>query len=633
MALSRRQLLIGGTATGLLVLGACTKGSDSGDTGAPTTTGPRSLGPATDPTRRTQSLHVPMRDGVRIAVDVWLPVPIVAGTVLGTVFQSTRYHRADQPPSDAVEDDSNLSTATFWNEAGYAWVVADARGSGASFGSRRVELADDEIRDYGEVADWIAAQPWSNGRIGLTGISYGGDTAEHTLRLANPHVVAAAARFSDWDPYRQLIYPGGAYTEGVFGRWLSANRVLDGVDGGVEAFAASLGIAAEAVPGLIPPVKPVDGPDGPALLAAAIAEHQDNVDLAARIPDVPFRDDQDEGFGWDTAAVAPRQADIERGGVPLLVQAGWLDAGTAAGALTRLATMATPQQVTIGAWSHGGTPGDPFRPAGEELGYPGSSKPELLAQVRSFFDGLVQRGEPASKERSLRYATLGEDGWRTATQFPPPGITTRRWYLDADQRLGEEPPSSPGSELHVVDPTIGTGDANRWGTNLLGQPVVYAERAAAATKMLRYTTAPLADALRLVGVPIVTIHLTTSGDDGVVFAYLEAVGPDGQVTYLTEGQLRFLHRQVAPRDASLGPGVPRTFARADALPVEPGVGMELVVDLLPTAALVPAGHALQLGLTGHDASAFARYGPADERFTVAWGGPQPAHLDVPVEAT
>ncbi len=58
-----------------------------------------------------------------------------------------------------------------------ALVVADARGTGASFGSRMMELGPCEIADYGELIDWVAAQPWSNGRVGIYGTSYEGQAA------------------------------------------------------------------------------------------------------------------------------------------------------------------------------------------------------------------------------------------------------------------------------------------------------------------------------------------------------------------------------------------------------------------------------------------------------------------------
>lgn len=81
-------------------------------------------------------------------------------------MRATRYWRARGLVDAPLDRDSNFDEAERWNAAGYALVLVDGRGSGASFGTRRFELAEDEVRDYGEVADWIVAQPWSNGRVG-----------------------------------------------------------------------------------------------------------------------------------------------------------------------------------------------------------------------------------------------------------------------------------------------------------------------------------------------------------------------------------------------------------------------------------------------------------------------------------
>ena len=91
--------------------------------------------------RRLQSLYVPVSDGVRLAVDVWLPVERIArGERVGTAFRATRYHRAELPPGPEPEADSNHAAGELWNRAGFALIVADARGTGASFGSRTMEL-------------------------------------------------------------------------------------------------------------------------------------------------------------------------------------------------------------------------------------------------------------------------------------------------------------------------------------------------------------------------------------------------------------------------------------------------------------------------------------------------------------
>src|SRR6266699_3431794 len=108
-------------------------------------------------TLRLQSLYVPGSDG---------------GERVSTAFRASRYHRAEQPPSPGPEADSNRAAGELWTSAGFALVVADARGTGASFGSRTIELGPGEIDDYGELIDWVAAQPWSNGRVGVYGTSY-----------------------------------------------------------------------------------------------------------------------------------------------------------------------------------------------------------------------------------------------------------------------------------------------------------------------------------------------------------------------------------------------------------------------------------------------------------------------------
>jgi predicted acyl esterase len=134
----------------------------------------------------------------------------------------------------------------------------------------------------------------------------------------------------------------------------------------------------------------------------------------------------------------------------------------------------------------------------------------------------------------------------------------------------------------------------------------------------------------VLGFPVVTLRLATSGADSAGYVYLEAVGPDGAVTYLTEGSLRFLHRATAGPAAPAGLGVPRTFARADGRPVVPGQAMDVTVELLPVSALVRAGHRLRVAVAGHDASCFARYGPPDETFTVQLGAG--SYLELPVRA-
>jgi putative CocE/NonD family hydrolase len=580
-----------------------------------------------DASRRLQSVYVPVGDGVRLAVDVWLPVQRTAvGGTVGTVLRVTRYHRAEAPPEPGPAADSNAAAGELFNGAGFALVVVDARGTGASFGTRTGELAEREIRDYGELIGWVAAQPWSNGRVGVYGSSYEGQAAELIAGLGPAHLVAVAALFSPYDHYRELFYPGGCGTHGRYARWMYQSQLKDGVTGALDRLAAVTGQSAETI-ALPSPVKPVDGPDGPALLAAAIGEHQSNTDVHALMGRVPFRDDRVAGLDWEASAPAAFGPPVASSGVPVLVRAGWLDGGFAAGALARFVTQASHQQVEIGPWGHGGGSfADPLRPSGAVARGPLS----LASQDRrlvEFFARYLERTGPPGGPGTLTFGTLGTGGWETVTSWPPAGTGTQRWYLGPMASLAREA-GPAGTVTHRVDATASTGPTNRWLAIDLDRAPSYPDRKQADDSLLTFTSEPLPADVHVLGFPVVTMRLATSGTDGAVYVYLEDVDPGGDVSYLTEGCLRFLHRAATGPAEPVRLGVPRTFARSDALRVVPGNPMDLAVPLLPISAAVRAGHRLRVALAGHDAASFTRYGPAEETFTLSLG--RDSHLDLPV---
>jgi uncharacterized protein len=392
------------------------------------------------------------------------------------------------------------------------------------------------------------------------------------------------------------------------------SQIQDGVTGAVERLSELTGLPAEEL-SLPAPVKPVDGPDGPALLEAAIAEHQANVDMQTLLGRAPFSDDRLPGLDWQVTTPAALRQAVEVTGVPMLVRAGWLDAGFAAGALRRFATLSNQQEVEIRPWGHGvGTHADTLRPAGALAG-------DLLApegqdlRLVEFFTRYVQRADLPDGKRSLTFATLGTDQSQAVGSWPPERAGVRTWYLASSGRLAPE----PGSAIevrHVVDPGASTGPTNRWLAVDLGRGAAYPDRGQADKALLTFTSEPLPADLHVAGFPMVSLRLATSGSDGAIYAYLEDVAPNGEVTYVTEGCLRFVHRATSGQAEPPGLGLPRTFARADGLSVEPGQLLDLTVELLPVAALFRAGHRIRVALGGHDAACFDRYGPADETFIV-----------------
>jgi predicted acyl esterase len=150
------------------------------------------------------SLYVTMRDGVKIAVTIALPNDPPLNEKIPAIMNMTRYWRAQEG-----QDLAASSYHRFLCLQGYALVLVDARGTGASFGVWRAPFSQDEIKDYDEVVDWIVKQPWSNGKIGALGNSYEGNTAVWLAVNKNPAIKAVIPRHYEFDLFAETPYPGG----------------------------------------------------------------------------------------------------------------------------------------------------------------------------------------------------------------------------------------------------------------------------------------------------------------------------------------------------------------------------------------------------------------------------------------
>jgi putative CocE/NonD family hydrolase len=579
-----------------------------------------------------RSLYVRMPDGVRIAVDVWLPAGVTPGERLPTVLEADRYWRA-QAYTGGIKNDPNYSIATPWNKRGYAYVFADLRGTGASFGTVTAELGSTMIADVGSLADWIAAQPWSDGRVGTTGVSYAGDTAMLSLALRDHHITAAAPISYDFDPYEDLLRPGGILIQPRLAPFSTLLSILDEAHGTTCATSAQTRqiCAQHGLTGASP--KPVDGPEGPALLTAARAQHYDNANLINFALAAPYRDDVIGPQSWQVAGAAGHRAAIQAGGVPILTLAGWLDAGTANGVLSQFTSLSNTQDDWIGPWSHGqGYLADPFQPSRPLTT---AERQQLADAVYAFFDQYVKNGQRPDGGHLLHYYTLNEGQWRTTTRWPLPGTRMRTLYLAAGHTLSGRRPAS-GADRLTLNRSAGTGSLDRWNTNLTGEAVVYPDRAAVDRKLLSYTSQPLRQATRVSGLGRVTLDVT--GDhgaaDGALYAYLEDVQPSGRVTYVTEGELALADRAVTPaRDnpAWRKLRTPRTYTQADASPFPLGQPQQVTFDLLPTSVLFRPGDRIRITIAAADPDSFQLL-PADgdATYTIGHGGLAPSSVELPV---
>ncbi len=536
-----------------------------------------------------------MRDGVRIAIDVWLPHEISGGG-LPTAIRGTRYWR--RALDDGLRDLAHQKEAERFIAAGMALVTVDARGTGASFGSWAGAWSLDEVEDLGEVVDWIVQQPWSDGTVGAFGTSYDGTTAHLLAATGRAAVKAIIPRFSSFDALRHIACPGGVPLDWFLYNWDRANHWLDGHPVPDIPLARPAGGR----------VKPVDADADGSLLAAALAEHAANVDLS-RMSAAAIAD-QDMTVGTRLLSeVSPsgRLAEIEASGIPLYLWTGWFDGGYSASALAQMETGSNPVQVIIGPWCHGAaTPmlGSPYAPDAP-------MSPTIEEQFELMIGFLLrhQRGDkiPAPQPSRLRYYTLGEEAWHDADSWPPPGVTEQTWYLGAEGALARKAPDDEhGRDRYEVDFEATTGTETRWHSLIGGPPVVYPDRAGQDQLLLTYTSAPLDRDLEVTGTPAITLHVTSTHEDGNFIVYLEEVAPNGTVTYLTEGMLRAIHRKVStdPPYAVFGPY--HSISRDDIEPLVSGILTELTFTLFPISVLIRRGHRLRIAVAGHDNEVFRR---------------------------
>lgn len=607
-----------------------------------------------DPVRR--SLHVPMRDGVRLAVDLVLPRDLPPGERIPALLHQGRYWRSVSLRGPArlmfnsVERQGRLGP--FKAELvrrGYAWLDVDTRGSGASFGTRLWDFSPEEIRDGADLVDWIVRQPWSDGRVAGVGVSYSGSAAELLLANRHPAVKAALPLFCDFDQYQDILAPGGVPHRAWLEAWGEFTRRLDRGALPLDVWWMRLFVSG---------VRPVDGDRGRALLAAALRDHAGNFDFAAlgavvHRDDTPFEGGRSADPGgavaraerWFAAQLGPEfrtrgtdlasphafAAAIDASGAPVYAYSGWFDGAYPGAAVARFTRLRHPaNRLLLGPWDHALHAVSPYGPRGpSRFDHQGELLRFLDQHVRGLATGL-------EREPRVHYYTMGVETWRAADAWPPPA-DPRVLYLAPGGALALQAPTLAAAEdRHEVDLSAGSGPASRWAA-LAGRPIgaPTPDRAARDRTLLLYTSAPLESALEVTGQPILSLHVASSAADGAFFAYLEDVAPDGRVTYVTEGLLRALHRG-APAGPDTDPlAVPaRSFRRADAAPLVPGQVAELAIPLLPTSVVFAAGHRLRLALAGADADQFARIpasGPVEWR--VQRSVAHPSRLTLPVPRT
>jgi hypothetical protein len=570
-----------------------------------------------------------MRDGVKIAVDLYLPAGLEPGQTVPTILHQTRYWRAIEYRwlvSAFKEDGPRGLIGTYakrFLQHGYAWVDVDVRGSGASFGTRPVAYSPEEIKDGPEVVDWIIAQPWSNGKVGAMGISYSGATAEMLLVNQHPAVKAVAPMFSGFDLYSEIAFPGGIHLNWFTETWSQINYRLDHNQLPFGGWVGNLFVRG---------VRPVDGDAGQQLLTLALQEHETNWSPYREASGIVFRDDPPpsrQAATIDALSTQTYADEIAKSGAAIYSYSGWFDGGYQLAAIKRYLRHQQPShRLILGPWDHGGK----RRISPYALG---PAQFDHAAELLKFFDIHLKGVATGSQENPpIRYYTMGEEQWKTSSEWPPESSSLSMYFQKEGRLAMDIPPAGNNPDRYQVDPTTGTGKHSRWNT-LVGISLKnpYPDRKERDQDLLVYTSDPLSEALEVTGHPVATVYLSASSQDTNLFIYLEDVTPEGDVHYVTEGELRAIHRQWQPDNTlfnGTNPLPARTYRRADAAPLIPGKVVPLLVELLPTSYQFKQGHRIRIALAGADKDHFQPLdGPAPT--WEVWHTPdRPSHVELPI---
>jgi hypothetical protein len=558
----------------------------------------------------SSSFYLEMEDGVRIAVDLHLPRGVPGVTRFPTLVELTRYWR------DRGGDLSYIVRRAV--QRGYAYVIVDERGTGASFGAWPYPLQERALDDVRRVMDWILDQSWSNGLVGATGVSYPGMAAQQLAALGHPALRAILPMSDTYDLYENLIFPGGVYNEGFTRNWSDIVFAMDrlpALDFGDGVFN----------------LQPVDSDASGTLLSEAQAQHAGNTHLHDALKDNAFRDDV-VAFGQtlDDMSPASHASGLDRNGVAVYNWGSWMDAGSADGVIREFQESTGPRRAVIGAWTHDlERNSSPFSSARGQ-----AAVPQLGAQVEEvldFFDDALKKEKPF-QGRILRYMVLNTYEWKSTSTWPVPGTEMVPFYLGEGGELGQlAPTDATGEDAYVVSFEARSSDDPRWLGPLFGD-TWYGNRILEDHALLVYQTPPLTQDLEVTGYPVVHLNLISTESDGAFFVYLEDVDFYGRVRYVTEGVLRGIHRKVGEDPSVWARPIPyHSYRSGDAEPMVPGEVTELSFGLQPTSVLFRKGHRIRISIAGHDASVFRRI-PAEgtPELRIQRNSEYPSRIELPV---
>jgi len=512
-----------------------------------------------------RNVSVPMRDGVKLAADIYRPAADGAYPVL---LLRTPYNKEDAQTM-------NYAHPAWYARHGYVVVVQDVRGRWASEGDFHPYAF--EAEDGYDTIEWAASLPGVVPKVGMYGFSYAAAVQWLAAMTRPPHLSAIAPAMIGSDSYQGKTYRNGAFSLALLQSWVLFVAQDTALRQKRPDWASEL---TDLYVGIHAYYKRLPLNDPPAAVKSLAPYY---LEWLAH----PTRDDY-----WKATSLRDHYGSID---VPALHIGGWYDIfidGTIENftGIRRSGTAAArdAQYLHIEPWFH-----MPWSRYVGELDFGPEAANRIDELQLRWFNRWLKGEEPEEPPAKVRYFLMGSNTWQEAESWPVPGAETKSYYLrslrkansvSGDGRLSEEAPGEEFPDVYMYHPSIpvpALGGRSGAVPDLTPMGPRNQLPIEVRNDVLVYTSAPLERDLTITGEVSVELYAATTAEDTDFVAKLVDVYPDGRAINIAEGIIRASFRNGLERQE----------------PVPPGQVLRYVIPLGPTAHVFKKGHAIRLDVT------------------------------------
>ncbi len=456
--------------------------------------------------KEKETIMVPMRDGVRLATDVYLPV---CEEKVPTVLIRTPYGK-------------NVGASMYykWVKRGYVVVVQDTRGREDSEGEWLPNYY--EVEDGDDTLNWIAAQDWSDGGVGMTGGSYLGFVQWAAAASGNPHLKAMLSSMTAGSAFVDLPRRGGCYTSGMMA-WAFM----------VSGQRSDSSLMERDDWDEVLDIRPLD-----------------DMPRKALGYDIPFINKYFEHMDYDDFwYMTDWKARTACQKVPAVIMSGWFDDnGMGTTEALDLCENFEDKKVILGPWIHSGNAH--YDVHGLDLGMDALRYDMdliCLDWLEHYMRGVENGIEKTPK---VEYYTTGENQWKTAANWPVPETKEVVLYLDGAEEnaavknegtLSADTPAAESADTFVYDPANPATHIIDMAENEIEVPEDYTEEEK-RSDILCYSTDILTEDLTITGDAWAEIYLSSDCEDTDLIVRITDVEENGRSMKLADGMICVRYR-------------------------------------------------------------------------------------------